>query len=94
MCKTTGLMVTLTAAAALGFATLGQMASPQDSTAEATYRDVEQTLGSVPTFFKMLPQVGVGGAWGEFKNVQLNPNTRLSGKVKELIGLVVAAQIP
>ncbi|MBV9218182.1 MAG: carboxymuconolactone decarboxylase family protein [Methylobacteriaceae bacterium] len=28
------------------------------------------------------------------KGFQLNPNTRLSGKTKELIGLAVAAQIP
>jgi AhpD family alkylhydroperoxidase len=34
------------------------------------------------------------GAWAEFKTVQLNPKTALSGKEKELIGLAVAAQIP
>src|ERR1700761_6147778 len=60
----------------------------------ATYGDIEATLGSVPTFFKLFPQEGIAGAWGEFKTVQLNPNTALSGKEKELIGLAVAAQIP
>jgi AhpD family alkylhydroperoxidase len=69
-------------------------ASAEDAGSDAAYRDIEQTLGSVPTFFKMFPQTGIAGAWGEFKSVQLNPNTRLSGKVKELIGLAVAAQIP
>jgi AhpD family alkylhydroperoxidase len=59
-----------------------------------TYSDIEATLGTVPTFFKLFPQEGIAGAWGEFKTVQLNPNTALSGKEKELIGLAVAAQIP
>jgi AhpD family alkylhydroperoxidase len=94
MRKITGMMVTLTAAAALGVAVLVQMASAEDSAAQATYRDIEQTLGSVPTFFKMFPEVGIAGAWAEFKSVQLNPNTKLNGKTKELLGLAVAAQIP
>jgi AhpD family alkylhydroperoxidase len=62
--------------------------------AQTTYRDIEATLGSVPTFFKLFPEEGIGGAWSEFKTVQLNPKTALSGKEKELIGLAVAAQIP
>jgi AhpD family alkylhydroperoxidase len=62
--------------------------------APATYRDIEATLGSVPTFFKLFPEEGIAGAWSEFKTVQLNPKTALSGKEKELIGLAVAAQIP
>ncbi len=70
----------------------GQPAVAQD--ASVTYRDIEQTLGSVPTFFKLFPESGIAGAWSEFKSVQLNPQTALSGKTKELIGLAVAAQIP
>jgi alkylhydroperoxidase/carboxymuconolactone decarboxylase family protein YurZ len=41
MRKTTGLILTLTAAAALGFATLVQTASAQEAAAEATYRDID-----------------------------------------------------
>jgi AhpD family alkylhydroperoxidase len=62
--------------------------------APSAYRDIEATLGSVPTFFKLFPEEGIGGAWAEFKTVQLNPKSALSGKEKELIGLAVAAQIP
>ena len=69
-------------------------AAAQDASAQATYRDIEQTLGSVPTFFKMFPESGIAGAWAEFKSVQLNPKTALNGKTKELIGLAVAAQVP
>jgi AhpD family alkylhydroperoxidase len=68
----------------------------QDSkaAAEATYKDIQQTLGLVPAFFKQFPESGIAGAWAEFKGMQLNPSTELSGKTKELIGLAVAAQIP
>ena len=95
MRKSTALSTALTAclvsAAMAGIETSG---TAQDVSAQATYRDIEQTLGSVPTFFKMFPESGIAGAWAEFKSVQLNPKTALNGKTKELIGLAVAAQIP
>lgn len=56
--------------------------------------DIRSTLGMVPTFMKEFPPEGLPGAWEEFKGVQLNPNTALDGKTKELIGLAVASQIP
>jgi AhpD family alkylhydroperoxidase len=94
MRRNIGIVMTLATAATLGIVALVQMASAQDSTAQSTYRDIEQTLGSVPGFFKAFPEVGIAGAWAEFKAVQLNPKTKLDGKTKELIGLAVAAQIP
>jgi AhpD family alkylhydroperoxidase len=42
----------------------------------------------------MFPEVGIAGAWSEFKSVQLNAMTKLDGKTKELLGFAVAAQIP
>ncbi|HLH96143.1 MAG TPA: carboxymuconolactone decarboxylase family protein [Xanthobacteraceae bacterium] len=69
-------------------------ASAEDSGAQATYQDIEKTLGTVPGFFKLFPELGIAGAWAEFKSVQLNPATKLDGKTKELIGLAIAAQIP
>jgi AhpD family alkylhydroperoxidase len=95
MRNSTGLVKVLTASAV--FAAIAVSANPaaaQDVSAQAAYRDIEQTLGSVPTFFKMFPEVGIAGAWAEFKSVQLNPKTALNGKTKELIGLAVSAQIP
>jgi AhpD family alkylhydroperoxidase len=65
-----------------------------DNSAKATYDDIQKTLGSVPGFFKQVPELSVAAAWGELKSIELNPNTALSGKQKELIGLAVAAQIP
>ncbi len=64
------------------------------SDAPSAYRDMEVTLGLVPSFFKQFPEAGISGAWREFKTIQLNPHSALPGKYKELIGLAVAAQIP
>ncbi len=95
MRKSTGIIVTLASAIALGSVTgVAKLASAQDANAQAAYRDIEQTLGTVPTFFKLFPEVAIAGAWSEFKTLQLNPNTKLSGKTKELIGLAIAAQMP
>ena len=81
------------AVAVIGFAGLsGAMA--EDPTATAAYADMKATLGIVPGFFKAFPESGIAGAWAEFKSVQLNPNTALNDKTKELIGLAVASQIP
>ena len=78
----------------IGLASAVFVGSAMAQDASSAYRDIEATLGSVPTFFKMFPEEGIAGAWTEFKTVQLNPKTALSGKEKELIGLAVAAQIP
>ena len=62
--------------------------------ANSAMRDIERTLGSVPGFFAAFPARALPSAWREMKSLQLNPATALDGKVKELIGLAVAAQIP
>jgi AhpD family alkylhydroperoxidase len=51
-------------------------------------------LGAPPEFLKRFPDAGRAGAWREFRDVQLNPSSAVSGKVKELAGLAVASQIP
>jgi len=95
MHKSTALAMMLTTGViAAGIAGIVTSAPAQDASAQTTYRDIEQTLGLVPTFFKMFPESGIAGAWTEFKSVQLNPKTSLNGKTKELIGLAVAAQVP
>ncbi len=78
----------------LSATTLAATAQQPDASAQAAYRDIEATLGFVPGFFKVFPEAGIAGAWDEFKTVQLDPHTALSGKEKQLIGLAVAAQIP
>jgi AhpD family alkylhydroperoxidase len=94
MRKADRMIVTIAAAAFVGLVSLPSAVSAEDASAQATYKDIEQTLGSVPSFFKLFPEVGISGAWAEFKAVQLNPKTKLDGKTKELLGLAIAAQIP
>src|SRR5204863_219907 len=62
--------------------------------AQAARADIGKTLGFVPGFFKVMSDTAVPGAWEEMKGLQMNPNTALPGKTKELIGLAVAAQVP
>jgi len=57
-------------------------------------REVTALLGFAPEFLSQFPDVARAGAWKQMRDVQLNPKTALSGKVKELIGLGVAAQVP
>jgi len=57
-------------------------------------KDIKNTFGIVPTFLKEFPADALPGAWQEMKDLQLNDQTALSPKVKELIGLAVASQIP
>ena len=56
--------------------------------------DIEKAMGFVPHFLSDLPDLALPGVWEEMKTLQMNPNTALPGKVKELIGLGVAAQVP
>jgi AhpD family alkylhydroperoxidase len=61
---------------------------------KATREDIQKTLGFVPIHFQKLPDALLTGAWEETKGLELNPNTALDGRTKELIGLAVSAQIP
>lgn len=60
----------------------------------AAYKEMEGLFGGVPSMFKVFPEAGIAGAWDEFKSIQLNPDSALDAKTKELMGLAVAAQIP
>lgn len=66
----------------------------QESTYDAALKDIENTLGSVPTFMRQMPRAALPGAWQELKDLEFSENTALSPKVKALIGLAVVAQIP
>ena len=62
--------------------------------AEAARADIKKTLGFAPQFLVKLPDAALPGAWDELKSLQLNPNTALTPKLKEMIGLAVASQVP
>ena len=83
-------VATLAVALAAGApAVSGEPMSP-----EAVYKDIEATFGAVPTFIKQLPKAALAGAWQEEKDLELSDKTALTPKVKALISLAVAAQIP
>lgn len=62
--------------------------------AERTYQEIERALGGVPTFMKLYPKSAVAGAWAQFRDLELSDKTALPPKMKALISLAVAAQIP
>ena len=61
---------------------------------QSTHKEIEQVFGKVPEFLKALPQAALPGAWSELKAISLADNTALPPKMKALISLAVAAQIP
>lgn len=61
---------------------------------EQTYQDIEATLGVVPSHFKGYPTSAVAGAWDMTKGLLIGEGNVLEPKVKSLINLAVAAQIP
>ncbi|WP_374029039.1 carboxymuconolactone decarboxylase family protein [Bdellovibrio bacteriovorus] len=62
--------------------------------AETAMADMENTLGFVPEFMKAYSQEGLPGAWKAFKGMDMNPQTVLTPKTKDLISLAVSSQIP
>jgi AhpD family alkylhydroperoxidase len=61
---------------------------------QSALRDAMQTLGYVPEFIRQFPDEARGGAWRQFRDVQLSQTTAVAPKNKELMGLAVASQIP
>jgi AhpD family alkylhydroperoxidase len=67
---------------------------PSNPEARAAYAEAKAMLGVVPAALRAMPDETAGQMWDQLKAIQLNPNTALSGKFKELVGAGVAAQIP
>lgn len=62
--------------------------------AKSAQEDMKQNFGFVPEFAQKFPANGLAGAWREMRDVEMNPQTALSGKYKSLVSLAVASQIP
>jgi AhpD family alkylhydroperoxidase len=63
-------------------------------TADATIKDIEQTIGFVPQFFHDVAATQLPSLWSAMKTFQMNDATELDARTKELIALGVASQIP
>jgi len=84
-------------AAAAAFVLAAGQARAEDANAkaaEATYKEIEQAIGFVPDFVKAFPKASIAGTWQQEKDLELSDTTALTPKVKALISLAVAAQIP
>ncbi|MDX1402602.1 MAG: DUF4440 domain-containing protein [Kiloniellales bacterium] len=62
--------------------------------ADAAYKEMEETFGGIPSIMQVYPKSAVPAGWALIKETDLNPDTALSPRERELIGLGVAAQIP
>ena len=53
-------------------------------------RDIEETLGLVPHFFKDVPDYLIETEWKSVKALELSDQTAIPNKYKDLIGLAVS----
>lgn len=54
------------------------------------YKEIEQTLGLVPSFFKLVPDRSLELEWNLFKTLQLE-DSPIPHKYRELIGVAISA---
>jgi AhpD family alkylhydroperoxidase len=76
--------------------TLLSIPSSADNTqsSAAAVAEMKDMLGGVPTELQLYPESARAAGWAMMKSTDLNKATALPSKVRELIGLAVAAQIP
>ena len=64
------------------------------SAADAAFAEMTDMFGGVPSLMQIYPRSAVPAGWALIKETDLNEDTALPMKTRELIGLAVAAQIP
>jgi len=57
---------------------------------QEVYKEIENTMGTVPTMFKSIPDSSLELEWRLMKRVQMEPGP-IPNKYRELIGLAMAA---
>lgn len=62
--------------------------------ADAAFAEMNEMFGGVPAIMQVYPKSAVPAGWAMIKETDLNQNTALPAKTRELIALGVAAQIP
>ncbi len=61
---------------------------------EAAVAEMKEMFGKIPPRMQNYPKSATGAGWALIKSTDLNKNTALPLKVRELIGLAVSSQIP
>lgn len=83
-----------TALTAVSFVFGSSIATAQDGPSlEETYQDIEAVYGVTPEYMQVYPKQGIAAAWALTKALEVEPGA-LDPKVKSLINVAVAAQIP
>ncbi len=88
-------MAILVMAAVYGVIFASSTVKAQDPTSsEAALAEMKKMFGGVPAELQLYPESARAAGWAMMKSTDLNEKTALPKKVRELIGLAVAAQIP
>lgn len=72
----------------------GNARAAEPASSEAAIAEMTKMFGGVPTELQLYPKSAIAAGWEMMKSTDLNENTALPSKTRELIGLAVAAQIP
>ena len=84
----------------MSIAVLGAATAPlavgadEPASLKAAYDEMQEMTGGVPSIIEVYPKSAVSAGWDLEKSTDLNQNTVLPAKLRELIGLAVAAQVP
>ena len=89
----TTVILVITAICALLLA-YGTAIAEDPTPSEAAIAEMKKMLGGVPVELQLYPESARAAGWEMMKATDFNKNTALPSKVRELIGLAVAAQIP
>jgi AhpD family alkylhydroperoxidase len=88
-------LTTLVIVSLFGAMLVSGIANAADPTSsEAAMTEMQEMLGGVPAELQVYPESATAAGWAMMKSTDLNKDTALPSKVRELIGLAVAAQIP
>lgn len=71
---------------------IAEAADPASS--DAAIKEMQEVLGGVPAELQLYPESARAAGWALMKSTDLNKETALPAKQRELNGLAVAAQIP
>lgn len=72
----------------------GQRSPSEWKAVDDSFEEMRKAFGAVPDFAKYMTDESIPGIWSEVKDLSFNPQTTLDPKLKNLIGIAVAAQIP
>jgi len=64
------------------------------TSSEAAVAEMKQMFGKIPPRMQNFPKSATAAGWALIKSTDLNKNTALPLKIRELIGLAVSSQIP